>query len=107
MSKLFPTDSQERKKFPVWSGVIKYFPRAIVAISNVSWRGNQQHHPDKELNWDMSKSTDEWDAQMRHDMEHMVGDTTDEKGYLVLAQAAWRALAKLERYLLSQENKHE
>jgi hypothetical protein len=104
---LFPTDSAERKQYPVFTGFVKYFPRAIAAVSHVSWMGNEQHHPGTPLHWDMSKSSDEEDAQMRHDMEHATGKVTDDKGYLVLAQAAWRAMAKLERYLLSLENQQK
>jgi hypothetical protein len=82
-----PTDAAERKAHPVYSGFIKYFPHAIAAVSHLSYKGNQQHHPDKPLHWDMSKSTDELDAMMRH--------VIDEDW----EQVAWRALANLERKL--------
>ena len=82
-----PTDSAERKAHPVYSGFIQYFPHAIAAVSHLSYKGNQQHHPDKPLHWDMSKSTDELDAMMRH--------VIDEDW----EQVAWRALANLERKL--------
>jgi hypothetical protein len=49
--------------------------------------GQQQHHPDKPLHWDMDKSTDELDALMRH--------IIDEDWVHV----AWRSLANLERKL--------
>ena len=82
-----PTDAAERKAHPVYSGFIKYFPHAIAAVSHLSYKGNQQHHPDKPLHWDMSKSADELDAMMRH--------VIDEDW----EQVAWRALANLERKL--------
>ena len=82
-----PTDAAERKAHPVYSGFIKYFPHAIAAVSHLSYKGNQQHHPDKPLHWDMSKSADELDAMMRH--------VIDEDW----EQVAWRAMANLERKL--------
>jgi hypothetical protein len=82
-----PTDAAERKTHPVYSGFIKYFPHAITAVSHLSYKGNQQHHPDKPLHWDMSKSADELDAMMRH--------VIDEDW----EQVAWRAMSNLERKL--------
>jgi hypothetical protein len=82
-----PTDAAERKTHPVYSGFIKYFPHAVAAVSHLSYKGNQQHHPDKPLHWDMSKSADELDAMMRH--------VIDEDW----EQVAWRAMSNLERKL--------
>jgi len=61
-----PTVAAERKTYPVYSGFIKYFPHAVAAVSHLSYKGNQQHHPDKPLHWDKNKSGDELDAMMRH-----------------------------------------
>ena len=36
---------QERKEIPVFSGVLKYFPKAIRYVSKVSYVGNEQHNP--------------------------------------------------------------
>ena len=80
-----PTDAAERKAIPIYSGVVKYFPDALAAVAKVSYKGNQQHHPDKPLHWDRSKSTDELDALMRHVVE---GDWD---------KVAWRALAHLQK----------
>jgi len=87
MSQPLPTDSAERKTYPVYSGFINYFPNAVAAVSHLSYEGNLQHHPDKPLHWDMDKSTDELDALMRH--------IIDEDWVHV----AWRAMANLERKL--------
>ena len=59
-------EPNQRKEQPVYSGVLKYFPNAIKYVSVVSKKGNDQHHPDKPLHWDKSKSTDEPDALVRH-----------------------------------------
>lgn len=87
-----------RKEQPVYSGVLKYFPNAIKYVSVVSKKGNDQHHPDKPLHWDKSKSTDEPDALVRHLIDHSQ-NPMDEDGVLHLGKVAWRALAMLERYL--------
>lgn len=82
-----PTDSAERKKIPIYSGFINYFPNAIAAVAKLSYEGNQQHHPEKPLHWDKSKSADELDALMRHMID---GDWE---------QVAWRSMSNLERKL--------
>lgn len=93
-------NAEERKRTPVYSGVLQYFPNAIKYVSQVSLAGNRQHHPDKGLHWDKSKSTDEADALARHLIdcgEHWDGVDTD--GILHAGKVAWRALAMLERVL--------
>jgi hypothetical protein len=82
-----PQDAKERKMIPLYSGVIKYFPDALAAVAHLSYKGNQQHHPDKPLHWDKNKSTDELDALMRH----IIDEDWD--------AVAWRALAHLQREL--------
>lgn len=88
----------ERKATPVFSGVLKYFPKAIKYVSQVSKAGNDQHHPDKPLHWDKSKSADEPDALVRHLIDHSI-NPMDDDGMLHAGKVAWRALALLERYL--------
>jgi|TARA_B110000967_G_scaffold43085_1_gene43197 hypothetical protein len=85
-----------RKEMPIFSGVLNYFPDAIREVSKTSWTGNQQHHPDKPLHWDRSKSGDELDALARHLME---AGTTDSDGVKHSAKVAWRALANLQKEL--------
>jgi hypothetical protein len=87
LASILPEDAAERKTFPLFRGLFNYFPNALCAVAHLSWKGNQQHHPDKPLHWDQSKSTDELDALLRHIMD---GDWD---------AVAWRALANLEREL--------
>jgi len=87
-----------RKNTPVFSGVLKYFPNALKAVARASKAGNDQHHPDKPLHWDMSKSSDEYDAMIRHLLDHQE-NPVDDDNVLHLTKVAWRALAGLERYL--------
>ena len=88
--KLLPEESSERKTYPMYSGLVAYFPHALAEVSHLSYKGNMQHHPDLPLHWDKSKSTDELDALMRHMVD---GDWV---------HVAWRALANLERKLTGQ-----
>lgn len=90
------TNAQARKNTPIFSGVLRYFPRALAAVAAVSQIGNEQHNPGQPLHWDRSKSTDEYDALARHLLE--VG-TFDTDGVRHSAKMAWRALAGLEKEL--------
>ena len=83
-----------RKEFPIASGVIDYFPDALIAVANVSFIGNQQHNPGEPLHWAREKSTDEADALMRHFVERGKVDTD---GIRHSAKMAWRALALLQK----------
>ena len=94
--------AQKRKATPIYSGVIKYFPNALAEVARCSKAGNDQHHPEKPLHWDMSKSADELDALVRHLTDHSV-DPVDTDGVLHLAKVAWRALAALERFQRVEE----
>ena len=91
-----------RKSMPVYTGVMKYFPRALRYVSMVSQAGNDQHHPDKALHWDKKKSFDHEDALARHLLDHS-HEPIDDDGYLHLGKVAWRALAALEIYLEDEE----
>ena len=96
-----PTKAELRKATPVFSGVLKYFPNALKEVSKCSQAGNNQHHPDKPLHWDMDKSKDEYDALTRHLIDHTI-NPIDDDGMLHLTKVAWRALAGLERYLTNK-----
>lgn len=88
-----PTDPKERKKYPVASGVLDYFPDAMVAIAHLSYKGNEQHNPGQPLHWAREKSTDQNDTMIRHYLER---GTRDSDGERHTAKMAWRALAMLQ-----------
>lgn len=86
----------ERKQRPLYTGLLKYFPDALLEVAYCSYVGNQQHHPDAPLHWDKSKSIDEPDALMRH---LLAAGTLDTDGVRHSAKLAWRGLALLQREL--------
>jgi len=100
-----PTDSNERKNYPMMSGVLNYFPAALAGVAKISKAGNDKHNPGQPLHHARGKSSDHGDCILRH-----LTDTQDllaakERGQLITSdqvlteasQLAWRALA------LSQE----
>jgi hypothetical protein len=87
---LFPEDSAERKTYPIFGGLLQYFPSALAAIAHHSYLGNAKHNAGLPLHHDRAKSDDEPDALARHLME---GD------YVGMA---WRALSLLQKDLESK-----
>jgi len=96
-----PSNADERKARPLYSGVLMYFPDAIAEVAFASYTGNEQHHPGAPLHWDKSKSTDEADCLVRHLMQ---AGTRDSDGVRHTAKVAWRALALLQRELDSERD---
>lgn len=88
-----PTDAKERKNVPIASGVLDYFPSALVEIAKVSKVGNDQHNPGQPLHWARGKSTDQDDTIIRHFLER---GKIDSDGLRHSAKLAWRALALLQ-----------
>lgn len=95
-SDMIPTDAQERKDIPVYSGFFAYFPLAICEVAKHSQRSNEQHNPGEPLRWDRAKSTDELDSLGRHLLGTAVSESYEEE--LEHARAvAWRAMANLQK----------
>ena len=88
-----PADAAGRKKCPVASGVLDYFPDALIAVSRVSFEGNEQHNPGQPLHWARDKSQDQDDTIARHFLQR---GTLDNDGQRHSAKLAWRALALLQ-----------
>ena len=86
----------KRKEHPVFSGVLKYFPDALMEVSKCSLQGQIQHNPDKPLAWDRTKSSDDLDALTRHLLQ---AGEMDEDGILHSTKVAWRSLANLQKEL--------
>ena len=114
-----PTDSSERKRYPLFSGLMRYFPAALAGVANHSVGGNEKHiHPGRPYNPDVdvlrhdrTKSTDHADCILRHlvDLDELVDKQTlmfengefdrgefEDRNAEILSEAnalAWRALA--------------
>lgn len=97
-----PEDAAKRKEFPVASGFMDYFPDAIVAVSNISHRGNLQHNPGQPLHWARGKSADEADTMLRHFLQR---GTYDTDGVRHSAKMVWRALAFLQKEIEAEREK--
>jgi len=89
-----PADAAARKALPLCTGVLDYFPDALLAVAYCSKKGNDQHSPGQPLHWDRSKSQDEADALVRHLLSR---GTRDTDGVRHSAKVAWRALALLQK----------
>lgn len=87
------TNASVRKNAPMARGLLDYFPRACAAVAELSYRATQQHHPDKPMHWDKSKSTDHADCIVRHLVDRGRFDTD---GVRHATKVAWRGLALLE-----------
>lgn len=92
-SSMLPADAAERKTIPLSSGVLDYFPSALIEVAKVSYIGNQQHNPGQPLHWARGKSTDQTDTIQRHFLERGGIDTD---GMRHSAKLAWRCLALLQ-----------
>lgn len=92
---VLPTDSKSRKDIPFTTGVLDYFPAALVEVARVSKVGNEKHNPGQPLHWSRGKSNDHADAIGRHLLER--GSIDPDTNLRHSAQLAWRALALLQQ----------
>lgn len=104
---MYNLTAEERKEIPVYSGFIKYFPRAILSVARLSKIANDQHNPGEPLHWNKEKSTDEPDAMMRHLIDDIISEEIDTDGIKHLTKVSWRALAMLERRLEKEYDKEK
>jgi hypothetical protein len=94
------SDAEDRKRTPIASGVLDYFPKAIAALARCSYVGNEQHNAGQPLHWAREKSSDHADCLIRHFMERGIVDTD---GVRHSTKCAWRSLALLELELEAAE----
>lgn len=93
-----------RKRTPITSGVLDYFPAALAAVAEISVKGNEQHNPGQPLHWARNKSQDHADCVARHLIER---GGIDIDGARHSAKLAWRALALLQTELEEEAAKIE
>lgn len=90
--RLLEASSEQRKMYPITTGLIDYFPDACALVAEVSFLGNQKHNPGEPLHWARGKSMDHADCIARHLAERGGFD-----GKLRhTACLAWRAMALLQ-----------
>lgn len=104
MKSSLPTDSAERKRVPLCTGLLDYFSAALAEVARVSVLGNEKHNPGKPLHWSREKSADHADCVARHleargtfDEIHLPGGRTERIRHS--AEGAWRYLALLQEEL--------
>lgn len=89
-----PTDSAVRKTYPMFSGLLAYFPAALARVSHHSYVGNEKHNPGMPLQHARNKSGDHADCIVRHltDAHEVQGESKLDE----LAALCWRGLALLQ-----------
>jgi hypothetical protein len=93
ISQILPSDPKHRKAIPLTTGVLDYFPDALIEVAKTSKAGNDQHNPGQPLHWSKEKSTDHADCITRHLIDR---GQIDDDGCRHSAKLAWRALALLQ-----------
>lgn len=66
MKMTLPTDSAARKRYPLYSGLLKYAPAALAGVAKISIDGNSKHNPGQPLHHARGKSNDHADCILRH-----------------------------------------
>lgn len=94
-SQLRDYTSAERKAIPVHTGVLQYFPDALVAVARVSVKSNEKHNPGMHLHWSRGKSDDQLDSLARH-LLSPDGTLNPDTGEPDLYHALWRLLADVQ-----------
>lgn len=91
-----PEDPAIRAEYPLFDGFMAYFPNAMAEVARLSYRATQQHHPEKGMHWDRSKSTDHLNKIGRHMID---AGKIDDNGIRHSVMLAWRAMANLQEEL--------
>lgn len=87
-----------RDDYPLFTGLLAYFPHALSEVARCSKVGNGQHNPGEPLHWARHKSTAHADKILRH-LRDSLFEPLDDDGVLHVVKVAWRALALAEEAL--------
>ena len=103
-----PMNSGARKGYPLYRGLLRYFPAALAEVSRIAQIGNDKHGDGgTELYHYRGRSADHADCIIRHmiDMSEDYGSGTgyDENGVPQVVYVAWRALAMAQEWLETNE----
>ena len=99
-----PGAKDDGYKLPVRSLVLEYFPRALLAVAEISDFGAKKYTPG---GWrTVENGVDRYgDAGARHALNAIIeGENDPETGMLHAAHEAWNALARLELMLQEKED---
>ena len=69
MRTTLPTDSDERKEYPLFDGCLAYFPAALAGVAKHSKAGNDRHNPGQPLHHSRGKSGDHMNCINRHQFD--------------------------------------
>jgi hypothetical protein len=93
MSSIDGASAADRKAVPLFTGVFKYFPDALIEVARLSKIGNDQHNPGEPLHWSKHKSFDHGNCILRHQLD---AGAIDDDNVRHSTKVAWRALAQLQ-----------
>lgn len=97
-----PTGSEDRKRVPMATGCLGYFPAALVGVAKISFAGNEKHNKGQPLHHARGKSNDHADCVLRHltDVQELLAavaraDGSARKGTRSVRKSRRRAAAKV------------
>jgi len=101
---ILPEGNKEREEYPLFNGLIGYFPHACAEVAHHSYISNEQHNPGEQMHWAKEKSIGRGDKILRHLAQGLLTKSpmyTPEWHEEVkhLRAQAWRAFEILERKL--------
>lgn len=94
--RVLPEDSKTREQYPLFDGLLAYFPAALCEVARWSIVGNNKHNPGEPLHWAREKSTDHENKIIRHLLD---ARQVDSDGFVEAVALAWRALALCQTIL--------
>lgn len=89
-------DDDKREQYPLYDGLMAYFPAALCEVARWSIVGNNKHNPGQQLHWAREKSTDHENKILRHLLD---ARQVDKDGFVEAVALAWRALALCQTIL--------
>ncbi len=89
-------DDGKREDYPMFDGLLAYFPAALAEVARWSVVGNAKHNPGQPLHWAREKSTDHENKIVRHLLD---ARQVDKDGFVEAVALAWRALALCQTIL--------
>lgn len=89
-------DDNRREEFPLYDGLLAYFPAALCEVARWSKVGGAKHTPGEPLHWKREASTDHENKILRHLLD---ADKEIDDGFIEAVALAWRSLALCQTLL--------